>query len=171
MLPIILSLKMVGRIGYVNKCYWDVFEKTIVFSITKMFVQLFLHVWYVMRMSTRVISVLTPPAAKKVICLTEILFSTFVTSKDISQAFLHAVIFVIDFVSLSCNCHGKNVRLMNICTYLVTWSFTGETPYCPFNWIQIQLSSNQVTTYLSRTAELHSHKIDISCHKQSSPWI
>ena len=86
-------------------------------------------------------------------CLTEILFSTFVTSKDINQGFFHAVKFVIDFVSSSCNCHGKTARLINICTNLVTWSFTIKISYCPVDWIQIQLSSNQVATYLPRFTE------------------
>ena len=41
MLPIIFSLKRVARVGLVNKCYWDVIEKTTMFTITKMPVRLF----------------------------------------------------------------------------------------------------------------------------------
>ena len=67
-----------------------------------------------MRMFTRVRSVIIPPIAKSVNCLTYILFSTFVTSKEINQAFPHAVKFMINFVSFSCNRIGKIVRLINI---------------------------------------------------------
>ena len=116
MLPIVFSLKRVGRVALVNKCYWDVIEKTTMFTITKMFVQVFLHAWYAMRMFTRVRSVIIPPIAKSVNCLTYILFSTFVTSKEINQAFLHAVKFMINFISFSFNRTGKTVRLIDICT-------------------------------------------------------
>ena len=151
MLPIIFSLKRVGRVGLVNKFYWGVIEKTTMFTTTKMFVQVFLHASYAMCMFTKVRSIIIPPAAKSVSCLTYILFSTFVTSKEINQAFLHAVKFMINFVSFSCNRTGKTVRLINICTNLATWSFTIKRLYWPFKWIQ--LSSNQVTMYLPRTSE------------------
>ena len=81
-----------------------------------------------MRMFTRVRSVVLSPIAKSVNCLTYILFSKFVTSKDISQAFLHAVNFMITFVSFSCNRTDKVVHLINICTNLATWSFTIKRP-------------------------------------------
>ena len=81
-----------------------------------------------MRMFTRVRSVIIPPIAKSVYCFTYILFSTFVTSKEINQAFLHAVKFMINFVSLSCNRTDKTVHLINICTNLAAWSFTIKGP-------------------------------------------
>ena len=65
-----------------------------------------------MRMFTRVRSVIIPPIAKSVNCLTYILFSTFVTSKEINQAFLHAVKFMINFISFSFSRTGKTVRLL-----------------------------------------------------------
>ena len=82
-----------------------------------------------MRMFTRVTSLIIPPIAKGVNCLTYILFSAFVTSKEINQSFVHAVKFMINFVRFSCNRTGKTVRLINICTNLATWSFTIERPY------------------------------------------
>ena len=95
--------------------------KTVMFTNTKMFVQVFLHASYAMHMFTRVRSVIIPPIAKSVNCLTYILFSTFVTSKEINQAFLHAVKFMINFVSFSCNGTGKKtVRPINICAHLPT---------------------------------------------------
>ena len=100
MLPIIFSLKRVGRVGLVNKFYWDVTEKTTMFTTTKMFVQVFLHASYAMCMFTKVRSIIIPPAAKSVSCLTYILFSTFVKSNEINQAFLHAVKSMINFVKL-----------------------------------------------------------------------
>ena len=93
------------------------------FAITKMFVQVFLHALYTMRMFTRVRSVIVQAIAKSVNCLTHVLFSTCVTSKEINQAFLHAVKSMINFVSFSCNCTGKTDGLINICTNLATWSF------------------------------------------------
>ena len=141
MLPAIfcLCLKRVGRVGLVNECYWDVIKKATMFSITKMFVQVFSRAWYVMCMFTRVTlhkkcpyselfwsvfsrirteygeirsislylvqmremadqnnseyrhfsrivrSVIIPPMAKSVNCLTKVdqLLSTFVASKEI----------------------------------------------------------------------------------------
>ena len=74
-----------------------------------MFVQVFLHAWYAMRMFTRIISVIFLPVAKSVNCLTQILFPTFVTSNEINQAFLHLVKFMIKFVSFSCNRAGKTL--------------------------------------------------------------
>ena len=71
----------------------------------------------------RVRSVIIPPVAKSVNYLTYILFSAFVTSKEINQAFLDAVNFMINFVSFSCNRTGKTVHLINICTNLALWSF------------------------------------------------
>ena len=47
-----------------------------------------------MRMFMRVRSVIIPPIAKSVNCLTHLLLSTFVTSKEINQAFLHAYIYI-----------------------------------------------------------------------------
>ena len=47
---------------------------------------MFLHASYIM--FTRVRSVIIPPIAKSVNYLTHLLFSTFVTSKEINQAFL-----------------------------------------------------------------------------------
>ena len=120
-------------------------------TITNMFLQVFLHAWFAIRMLTRVRSLIIPPIAKNVNCLTYTLFSTFVTSKDINQAFLHAIKLMIKFVSFSCNCTGKTARLINICTNLATWSVTIKRPYWTFNWIQ--LSSNQVTADLPRTSE------------------
>ena len=67
------------------------------FTITKMFVQMFLHAWYAMRMFTRTRSVIIAPVAKSVNCLTYTLSSTFVKSKEINQAFPHAVKFMINF--------------------------------------------------------------------------
>ena len=121
-------LKRVGRVSLVNKCYWDVIKKTTMSTIAKMFLQVFLHARYVMCMFTRVRSVIISPIAKSVNFLTYILFSTFVTSKEIIQAFLHAVKFMINFVSFSCNCTGKTVRLINICTNLATWFFLKDPP-------------------------------------------
>ena len=136
-------------------------------TITKVFVQVFLHAWYAMRMFTRVRSVIIPPILKSVKCLTYILFSTFVISKKINQGFLHAIKSMINFVSFSCNRTGKTGDLINLCTNLATWSFTIKRPYWPLNWIQH--SSNQVTTYLLkqsiRVLILHSCIIDISYHK------
>ena len=60
-------------------------------------------------MFARVRSAIILPVAKSVNCLTYILLSTFVTSKEINQAFLHAGKFVINFVSFSCKCTGKTV--------------------------------------------------------------
>ena len=56
MLPAIfcLCLKRVGRVGLVNECYRDVIKKATMFSITKMFVQVFPRAWYAMCMFTRV---------------------------------------------------------------------------------------------------------------------
>ena len=73
--------------------------------------------------------VIIPPIAKSLNCLTYILFSAFVTSKEINQAFLHLTKFVINFVDFSCNCSGKIIRLINIWTKLATWSFTIKKPY------------------------------------------
>ena len=70
------------------------------FTTTKMFVQVFLHASYAMCMFTKVRSIIIPPAAKSVSCLTYILFSTFVKSNEINQAFLHAVKSMINFVKL-----------------------------------------------------------------------
>ena len=151
MLAIIFSLKRVGRVGPVNKCYWDVIKKTSMFTITNMFLHVFLHAWYAMRMFARVRSIIIPPIAKNVNCLIYTLFSTFVTSKEINKAFLHAVKPMINFVSFSCNRTDKTVRLINICTNLATWSFTIKRPYWSFNWIQ--LSSYQVTADLPRNSE------------------
>ena len=131
-----------------------------------MFVQVFLHALYAVHMFTRVRSVVIPPIAKSVKCLTYLLFSTFVTSKVISPWFSDAVKSVINFVSFSCNRTGKIVRLINICTSLATWSFTIKRPYWLFNWIQ--LSSNQVTTYLPRTTE-RDHRT--WCKQLSSSFI
>ena len=63
-------------------------------------------------MITRVRSVIIPPIAKSFNCL--VLFTTFVTSKEINEAFFNAVKTLINFVSFSCNCTGKTVRFMNI---------------------------------------------------------
>ena len=71
-----------------------------------------------MRMFTRVRSVIIPPRAKSVNCLTYILFSAFVTSKEINQAFLRLAKFVINFVDFSCNCTGKIIRSL---TYAQNW--------------------------------------------------
>ena len=81
------------------------------FTITITFAHVFLNAWYAMRMFTRVRSVIISPIAKSGNCLTYILFSTFVTSKEINQAFLHAVKFMINFVSFSCNRTDKTIRL------------------------------------------------------------
>ena len=116
-----------------------------------MFVQVLLRAWYAMCMFTRVRSVIIPRITKSVNCLTYILFSTFVKSKEVNQAFLHAVKFVINFVSFSLNHTGKTVRLINISTGLATWSLTIKRPYWPFIWIQ--LSSSQVTADLPRSSE------------------
>ena len=94
-----------------------------------MFVQVFLHALYAVRMFTRVRSVVIPPIAKSAKCLNYLLFSTFVTSKVVSPLYPHAVKSVINFVSFSCNRTGKIVRLINICTSLATWSFTIKRPY------------------------------------------
>ena len=142
---------MVGRVGLANKCYWDVITKTSMFTITKTFLQVFLHAWYYMHMFTRVRSVIILPRATNVNWLTYMLFSASVTSKEINQLFLHAVKSMINLVSFSCNRTCKTVRLINVWTNLATWSFTIKWPYWPFNWIQ--LSSNQVATYHSRTSE------------------
>ena len=104
-----------------------------------------------MPMFARVRSVIIPPLEKSVNCLTSILFSAFVKSKEIDQPFLHALKFMIIFLSFSCNGTGKSVRLINIYTYLATWSFIIKIPYWHFNWIQ--LSFNQVTTDYPRTSE------------------
>ena len=77
-----------------------------------------------MLMFTRIRSLIIPPIPKSVNCLTYILFSTFVTSKEINQTFLHAVKFMINIVTFSCNWTIKTVRLVNICTNLATWSVT-----------------------------------------------
>ena len=97
-----------------------------------------------MPMFTRVRSVIIPPLAKSVNCLTSILFFAFVTSKEIDQPFLHVLKFMIIFLSFFCNGTGKSVCLINIYTNLATWSFIIKIPYWHFNWIQ--LSFNQVTT-------------------------
>ena len=47
----------------------------------------------------RVWSVIISPIAKSINCLTYILLSTFVTSKEINQTFLHAVKFMINFIT------------------------------------------------------------------------
>ena len=73
-----------------------------------------------MDMFTRVRSVIIPPIAKVVNCLTYMFFSTFVTSKEINQAFFRAVRSMINFVSFSCNRTGKTVHLINICTNLAS---------------------------------------------------
>ena len=78
---------------------------------------------------TRVRSVIIQPVSKSVNCLTYILFCTFVTSKESNQAFLNAVKFMINFVSFFCNHTGKEVRLINICLNLATWSFAIERSY------------------------------------------
>ena len=57
-------------------------------------------------------SVIIALIAKSVNCLTYILFSTSVTSKEINQAFLIAAKFMINFVSFFCNCIGKIVCLI-----------------------------------------------------------
>ena len=67
------------------------------FTMTKIFLQVFLHAGYAMHMFTRVISLIISPVVKSIKCLTYILFSTFVTSKEINQAFPHAVKFMINF--------------------------------------------------------------------------
>ena len=128
MLPIIFSLKRVSRVRLVNEFYWDVIKKTTMFTITNMFVQVFLHAWFAMRMFTTVSSVIISPIAKSANCLTYILFFTFAASKEINQAFLQAVKSMINFVSFSCHRTGKTVRLINICTNLATWSFTFKRP-------------------------------------------
>ena len=150
MLPIFFSLKKIGRAGLVNKCYWEVINKATFFTITKMFVQMFLHAWYAIHLFARVRSVVISPIVKSVNLLTYVLFSTFVTCKEINQAFPKAVTSMSIFISFSCNGTGKTVRLINICTNLATF-FIIERPYWLFNWIEF--SSNRVTNYLPRTSE------------------
>ena len=99
------------------------------FTITKKFVEVFLHACSAMSMFMRVRSLIIPPTAKSVNCLTYILFSAFVTSKKINQTFLYAVKSKINFVSFSCSRAGKTVSLINICTNLSTWFFTIKRPY------------------------------------------
>ena len=175
MLTIIFSLKKIGRVGLVNKCYWEVINKATFFTITKMFVQMFLHAWYVIHLFTSVRSLIISPIVKSVDSLTYILFSTFLTCKKINQAFPQAVKSMISFISFFCNRTGetyKTVRLINICTNLAM-SFTIKRPNWLFNWIEF--SSNRVTNYFPRTSErdlvlkyilvLHLYIIDISYHK------
>ena len=65
-------------------------------------------------MITRVRSVIIPPIANSFNCFVYILFTTFVTSKEVNEAFFNAVKSLITFVSFSCNRTGKTVRFMNI---------------------------------------------------------
>ena len=51
-----------------------------------------------MRMFMRVRSVIIPPIAKSVNCLTHLLLSIFVTSKEINRAFLHAYIYIYIYI-------------------------------------------------------------------------
>ena len=125
---------LVGSV-FLNKCYSDVMKKTTMLTITKMLVQMFLLAWYAMRMFTRVGSVIIPPITNSVNCFNYILFSTFVTSKEINQKCFHAIKLMINFVSFSCNRTGKTARLINICANVAKWSFTVKRPYWPFTWI------------------------------------
>ena len=134
MLPTIFSLEKIGRVGLVNKCYWEVINRATFFTITKMFVHMFLYAWNAIHLFKRVRSVIISLIVKSVNWLTYILFSTFVTSKEINQAFYHAVKPMISFISFSCTRTGKTVRLINICTNLAT-SFTIKRPFWLFNWI------------------------------------
>ena len=135
------------------------------FTITEMFVNVLFHARYAMGMFTRVRSVIIPPIANSFNCVTYILFSRFVTSRKINQEFFHIVKSVINFVSFSCDCTGKTVRLNNICTNLAAWSFTVKRPYWSFIWIQ--LNSKQVTTYLPRTSERDHRTLCKNCLRSS----
>ena len=80
-----------------------------------MFVRVFLHACYAMRMFTRVRSVTIPPEAESVNGLIYILFSTFVTSKEINQGFIHAVKFMIKLVKMSVSLTYAQIQ---VTTYL-----------------------------------------------------
>ena len=86
------------------------------FTITKMFIMVFLHARYALCMCTRVRPVIIAPIVKSINCLTCTLFSTFVTSKEINQTFFHAVESMINFASFSSIPYSQTLRIKQIRT-------------------------------------------------------
>ena len=99
-LPIIFSLKRIGRLNLVS-----VIETSLrkpLCSLSQKCSQWCFCMQDMPYACTRVRPVIIAPIVKSINCLTCTLFSTFVTSKEINQTFFHAVESMINFVSFSC---------------------------------------------------------------------